>query len=260
MSQRLRSLLRPAMIVFAFTALAAFGSACATGNPCPNCGNIVNQVPWTAPESYTYKLTDGSDIKGKAVFSVTRDGDAFVLEQRYSDAQGNTDNSVVRVAADTLKPLSSRREITDAEQRRTAESTYDPVGTGTCGTGVVVNITQTTYNPPTKTTPDSSRSNPLCAPQAYYENDSSLFLWRSIKFEKGYTVDYRAVLSNRRTTQVITLTVKDQVKLPTAAGVVDAWQVDIRAQQTNQRAWFATTPDHRLLRYNNDSIVFDIVP
>ena len=32
--------------------------------------------------------------------------------------------------------------------------------------------------------------------------------------------------------------------------------VDIKADANTQQAWFAATDDHRLLRYNNGSLVF----
>jgi hypothetical protein len=95
-------------------------------------------------------------------------------------------------------------------------------------------------------------------PDHSYDNNSALFLWRTINFEKGYTVLYRTVLADRRDTQTLTLRVGDQGKLTTSAGEVDAWMVDIEAGTGTQRAWFATSPDHRILRYDNGGLVFEI--
>src|SRR3989304_3489135 len=39
---------------------------------------------------------------------------------------------------------------------------------------------------------------PLRLEEHYYENESSLFLWRTIDFEDGYKASYHSVLSNFR--------------------------------------------------------------
>ena len=246
------------LLFAAILAPLLLAAACKSDDACPTCTDIVTTIPWSAPESHTYRLKDGDKDRGQAVLSVKQDGDRLVFTQSFTDDKNNSDESSVTVDGATLKPQSSTRTVIDSELRKLAETSYEDVETGKCSSGRIANIKQSTFKPPSAEKADSTRSSPLCVPDHSYDNDTSLFIWRTIKFEKGYIVSYRTVLANRRSTQMVTLNVREQVKVETSAGEVDAWVVDIQADTRTQRAWFAATPDHRLLRYNNDSLVFEI--
>jgi hypothetical protein len=228
---------------------------CSSGNPCSRCVDIVSTVPFSGAESHTYKLQRDDKEIGKTVLSIEPSGSTFVLKQESSDDSGNADTSSVTVDQATLKPVSGHREVVDSGQRRVLDTAYEAIDKD-CSSKLVVKLKQEVFKPAAAEKPDSTRSNPLCVPQHAYDNDTSLFLWRAIKFEKGYVASYQTVLTNRRTTQVIDLLVKDQQRVSTPAGDFDAWLVEITAERTTQQAWYATTPDHRLLKYNNDGLIF----
>ena len=160
--------------------------------------------------------------------------------------------------ATTLKPLHNIHTISDKDQRRVADASYEDVDKD-CSSKRIVRIKQSTFKPPDSATPENSRGNPLCVPEHAYDNDSSLFIWRTLKFEKGYNVMYSAVFSNRRDTQTVTLTVGAKEIVKTPAGDIEAWIVDLNADQLTQRAWFATTPDHKLVAYQNESFFFRLM-
>jgi hypothetical protein len=221
----------------------------------PTHTDIVTQIPWTAPETHTYELRENNKPKATTVLLIEKREDAFVLTQRTTDDSGNADESVSTVDATTLKPLTNVHSISDKDQRRVADASYEDVDKD-CASKRVVRIKQNTFKPPDSATPDSSRSNPLCVPEHSYDNDSSLFIWRTLKFEKGYSVSYTAVFSNRRDTQTVTLTVGAKDTMKTPAGDIEAWIVDLSADQLTQRAWIATTPDHKLVAYQNESFFF----
>jgi len=237
--------------------MALLSTACAAHLVNPNAEDVVTTVPWRAPESHTYRLESDGNKKGDAVLSVDTEGDHLVLKQLFSDDKGNTDESTANVDPSTLKPLSSRREIVDKDNntRVVAEAEYQTPAKD-CSKDIVVQIKQTNFKPPDADNPDSERSSPLCVPEHAYDNDASLFLWRTIRFEKGYNVTYNTIIADRRLQQGVTLMVKDRTTIDTDAGKMDAWLVDIKADANTQQAWFATTDDHRLLRYNNGSLVF----
>ena len=245
-------------LVSALCVLFSVAGACNTTNTGPPRADVVTQIPWSAPETHTYELRVNNDLKAKTTLSIAKDGDAFVLTQRTADDIGNMDESITHVDGTTLKPLANTHSVTDKDQRRVADASYEDVDKD-CSSKRVVRITQNTYKPPTADKPDSTRSNPLCVPEHAYDNDSSLFLWRTLKFEKGYTVTYAAVFSNRRDTQTVTLTVKDKLTMKTPAGDFEVWQVDLNADQVTQQAWFATTPDHKLVAYQNESFFFRLL-
>ena len=248
---------RSALLALALLLLVgAAAVSCNRNNACNNCQDIVTGIPWTTPESHTYQLRDGSDDKGRAVLSIEQQGDRLSLTQAFSDDKGNSDESNVLVDPQTLKPASATRTIIDSDVRNVVESSYEAVDSGQCSAGTIVRIKQSTYKPPNATEPDSQRSNPLCVPLHAYDNDTSLFVWRTMKFEKGYVVTYKTVLANRRDTQVVTLEVRDKVEIDVPAGHYEAWLVFIEADRRTQQAWFATTPDHLLVKYHNQSLDF----
>lgn len=242
-------------LVLVAPVLVLAGSACTAGDACPKCQDVVTGVPWQPAEKHTYQLKQDGTDKGETQLAVEKDGANFVLRQLSHDEKGNSDNSSVTVDAAALKPVSGTREIIDASQRTVLTTAYES-GAKACDSGLVVQIKQQVYKPPSAEKPDSSRSSPLCLKEHSYDNDASLFLWRTVKFEKGYTVTYRTVLTGRRATQIVTVNVKDQERVTTPAGDFDAWFVEITAAQSTQRAWFATSSDHRLLRYDNDNLTF----
>lgn len=248
-----RARIVPVVVGCAVAAIAAGG--CAANGTSVKTEDIVMSIPWTAPESHTYELKVNNDPEGMSTLSIAMDGDAVVLTQHAEDTKGNTDDSVVRADPATLKPFSATHTVTDKNEKRVAEATYEDTGSE-CSAKRVVRIKQSTYKPPDEATPESTRGNPLCVPDHGYDNDSALFIWRTIKFEKDYTVTYTTVLSNRRDTQKVRLQVGDQVKVKTPAGEFDTWRVDLTADQISQTAWFATTPDHKLVAYQNESFFF----
>ncbi len=158
--------------------------------------------------------------------------------------------------ATTLKPITQNRSITDSELRNVVDSSYETVSPDECDDSMIARIKQTTYNPPTATDPSSERSNPLCVPEHAYDNDSSLFIWRTIKFEKDYHVRYQTVLTNRRDIQTVELTVADKTEIDVPAGHFEVWLVIVQADQRSQSAWFTTSADHTLVKYDNDTLEF----
>ena len=246
---------RIAALLLASALLAS--AACADNDP-PEREPIVEDIPWTAPEAYRYELTtsSGGDPRGEGVLSITMDGDSLLLSQMFSDPEGNADSSVLEVEAETLAPLVGRRVITDADEdrRAIAETEYGPIDDGDA---MAVRIRELNFDSLEDDEPSSRRCNPMRIEEdVYYDNDSSLFLWRTIKFEEGYEVTYSAVIANRRDKRPVTLRVRRQERIETAAGEFDAWLVGIEAEGQVHNAYFATTDDHKLLWYDNDDLTF----
>jgi len=246
---------RCALLGIAVAALAALAAGCNTGSSIKT-SDIVDRVPWTAPETHRYELRIDNDPAGETTLSVRREGDAFVLSQLSADDKGNSDGSNTTVDASTLKPLANEHTVIDKDQKRVAVARYEDVGTDECDSGRIARIEQQVYDPPDEATPDSTRGGPLCVPEHAYDNDSSLFIWRTIRFEPGYEVSYISVISNRREKRTITLRVNRIERVQTPAGEFDAWRVDIIADNVHQTAWFSTDDDRHLVAYQNQSFYF----
>jgi hypothetical protein len=254
-SNRRRNWRARAVALAACGALVLAFSACSTKPNGPPKVDIVTQIPWTAPETHTYELRNNNKPIGETTLSIARAGDSFVFTQHTADTDGNSDEALTTVDATTLKPAANKRTVTDSSEKRVADATYEDTDKD-CSAKRVVKITQLTFKPPDESEPESTRSNPLCVPEHAYDNDESLFLWRTIKFEKGYTATYNAIFSNRRDTQVVTLKVTGQDKITTPAGEFEVWVVELTADEATQTAWFATTDDHKLVAYQNESFFF----
>jgi len=211
--------------------------------------DIVAAIPWSEGEApLVYTITDGGRERGQATLSIKRDDGRVLLEQSSSDDEGNSDVSVVTADPATLKPFAMTRTVINEDERAVVEATYE---------AEIVRIKQTNYEPPDATTPDNTRENPLRLPEHGYDNHSSLFLWRTITFEEDHTVTYTTIVSNRRETQEVTLTVVGRDQVETPAGQFEAWHVKIEGEEGGaQDAWYATSPDHRLLVYDNNDVVF----
>jgi hypothetical protein len=227
-------------------------AACAEDNSGDSV-DIVSEIPWDAPEAARYVIVNSDDEQqGEGVLSIVEDADGhLVFMQQFADEDGNADRSVVVADAQTLRPLRAERQITDAsdDRRAVAVSRYGEEEDG----DPIVRIAELNYDPADEDDP-ALRCSPLKINSPhFYDNDTSLFLWRTIRFEEGWSGTYTTVLSNRRVQGALTLTVQLQEQVTTPAGEFDAWLVRIEGEgRQSQRAWFATTPDHTLLVYNNN--------
>ena len=237
-------------------ATAALLAACSGPPKEPDDPYVVTSVPWTAPEHLSYILLDQDEEEqvGRGVLSVTEESGELLLIQSFSDDEGNADDSVLLVEPDTLKPLRGTRSLFDAEgdELRTVDSEYGPLDDGDYG----VRIRQQVFDPASEDEAESTRCNPLRVPESAFDNDASLFLWRTLPFEEDLEVQYTTSIPNRRTTRIVTLVVREPERIETPAGTFDAWHVFVLAEGQSHDAWFEVDPPHRLVRYDNDLQVF----
>ncbi len=209
--------------LFLFVVGCGGGSSVATSD-------IVSSIPWTGSETLKYVLKDrdGREV-GKAELAISREGLTTRLSQSFSDADSSDETSVV-VDASTLKPISGTRTITTPTDKEELSVTYSSEG---------ALIKQ------------GDRQSGLSVPEHSYDNDMSLFLWRTLRFERGYSAAYVTIITNRRSRQTVELKVFGLESVTVPAGRFDAWKLDINAPGARQTAWFADTPSRPLLKYDN---------
>ena len=220
-------------------ALVVLAGACAEEEVATQ--DVVSVIPWPDTETTRYILRereDGDEERGRGTISVQRDGDDYRLGLRFEEGS-NSDESTVLVDAETLKPLSVRREIVGPDETTVLEGRYE---------GDLVRITARTDG--------RERSNPLRLEEHYYDNESSLFLWRTLRFEEGYSASYRAVIVNRRNQQVVTVEVVGRESVTVPAGTFQAWRVEVRSGGVEQVAWYADTATRPLVKYDNSELLF----
>jgi hypothetical protein len=180
---------------------------------------------------------NGTDL-GEAVLSVEVDGDMTRLRQEFA-AEEAEDTTIVTVDSVTLKPIASERDIQEPdgdEERIEVEYTED---------GALIR--------------QGDRQSGLSVPEHSYDNDTSLFLWRTLPFEEGYQASYNTIITNFRSRQKVNLRVVRLESVTVPAGTFEAWRLVITTSNARQIAWFANTPERQLVRYDNDrDLIFEL--
>ncbi len=228
------------LLVFAAACLET-QSACAQED-----SDIVTSIPWADQESADYLLLDPGDgeVCGNGTLSISRTGGQFELSLRF-ESNGNTDVTTLLVDAETLQPASVRRERLIDGKSEIVTGEYDD-------DEKVVRIVEVVG--------DDRRELPRrLDEERYFDNETSLFLWRTLRFEEGYETSYETVLVNQGGSQrTVKLRVDSIQRITVPAGTFDAWRVEIVAGEVNQVAWFTQTPEHYLLQYHNSVQIFQL--
>jgi len=161
------------------------------------------------------------------------------LFQRYR-SQTSVDTIDVYVDAKTLKPISSTRMIENDNP-----DDEDLIEVSYAEDGATVRV--------------GGRQSGLSVPEHSYDNDSSLFLWRTLPFAQGYESSYTTIITNRRSRQQVVLRVTGKESVTVPAGTFDAWRLEITTSNARQLAWFSADAARVLLRYDNDrNVIFEL--
>ena len=213
-------------------------SACSSGNSGPPTSDIVSAIPWQGNESHDYVLADNSGkTLGNETLAVAVNGVTTTLTQDFKNDTGSDVSNVI-VDSQTLKPQSATRKIVRPD------STVD---------------LQVTYTDQGALIKQDSKQSGLSVPEHSYDNDSSLFLWRTIPFVDGYESSYVTIITNQRSRQTVDLKVIGKETVAVPAGKFEAWRLEIRTSNARQVAWFTDTPQHVLLKYDNDrGLIFEL--
>ncbi len=210
---------------------------------------IVEGIPWSDAERAEYVLLDRDDPEvecGTGTLTVERQGDRFQLTLRFEDGD-NSDTSTVIVDDETLQPFSVRRERLIDGEVEAVEGEYDREEQA-------IRVVEFIGDDEPRTVPRRLDED------VFYDNESSLFLWRTIRFEEGYEAKYHTVLVNQGgTTREVTIRVVGKEEVTVPAGTFDAWRVDITTADLDQVAFFADTPERQLVFYNNSVQIFQLV-
>jgi hypothetical protein len=238
--------MRRALLLAPLLLGALFAAACVDRSEVET-QDIVTAIPWADGERLEYVLLDRDDLEkrvGTGVLAIERKNSRFELQATF-EGQGVTDESLILVDDETLKPVSVRRERRN-DENVVVQATYDPVE-------MVIE---------TIITEDGEDPRPIprrLDEEHYYDNESSVFLWRTIAFAEGYEARYFAVLANQGgTQQLVRLEVKEKEQITVPAGTFDCWRLEMRSSNVRQVAWYADTPQHPLVQYDNSRQVFQL--
>lgn len=234
--------------------LAAFLSLCgifALAGACDSASDelvsreIVEQIPWDPPQSWTYALIDDGDKIGTGVLSIERDGDEFVFTQEFEFPDRDiTDDVVVRTDADTLFPVSTSRTLDGEDGVRQCDATYAPP---------IVTVLDESD--------EGSREDELDYPLPAYDSWMDIFLWATIDFGEGFATPYVDILVCKLSKPdllgaELEVVGEEQVTVP--AGRFEAWHVEYSAGGDTQDVWYTTDDAHTMVRYDSGQLVFEL--
>tara|TARA_Y100000590_G_C15738359_1_gene1019367 strand:- start:2563 stop:3321 length:759 start_codon:yes stop_codon:yes gene_type:complete len=214
---------------------------------------IVYQIPFTSNEQHRYKINNSEEdeIALGVLSSYIEDGH-LVLEQKYLSLKDETatDEIVLVVDPQTLKPLAGLREISHANpDGKQVNDVYEWVYDSNLDFPKLDS---------TVTTQNGIKNQSLELIGNYFDNESSFWLWRTLEFFDGGEFSYNTsiVLSNENNSMSVRIFPEESVRVP--AGTYNAWRLVIRNGRALASAWINTLPPHEMVRYDNGDIVLQL--
>lgn len=209
--------------------------------------DIVEDIPWSAPESASYRVIDddGEEVGTLETTIEETDNGALSLRQDFDFPEADfVNNAEVIVDAESLQPRSTSFKI------------VGPDGTISCGAAYLEG--EVTVE---RVGEDDTRTDTLDVPAIAYDSWSDLFLWRTIAFAEDYTVEYTDILSctlDRTQKLGVTLTVEEREEIEVPAGTFETWRLEIESGGAEQTAWYTTDESRQLIRYHNGRETFEL--
>lgn len=233
----------PATLVAALAGMLLLGACSGQAHPAP-AGPVVKSLPFSAGERLTYDLLDDTGaVAGNGTLSVEAgEGDALRLVQAYQRAGGGqpvADTTTVIVQARTLQPRAMTRAIAgrDAEERYTG--TYAPDGSAVDAHAV---------------RGGTDRAHSMRLRSGAYENESSLWLWRTLDFAEGYDARYTSVNLVDQSQQTVSVRITGTERIEVPAGSFETWRVQIRNGRATRIAWIAVADPHVVVQWDNGAM------
>jgi len=236
--------LRAVLLIATLSLAALTPAACSSKTTTLSSEAIVSDIPWPASEEARYRLMDGDDEKGNGVLTIDSQGGRVTFRQAF-ESENFKDEAQAVADSTTMEPESVRRVIDGPEGKRRWEVEYKDAAAS------VVQRSE-----------DDERQDNLAVPTRSYDSWTDVFLWRTIDFRDGYAASYSDVLSATLArpqviSQTVRVTGRETVVVP--AGTFEAWRLEIRSDDGSQEAWYADTATRPLVRYDNGSLVFELL-
>jgi len=238
-------------------------AGCASGGPSAETSDIFQAAPWASGEELNYQILDSDlEVMGTGVLaSVVVEGQ-IALEQQYVEAAPPaglspiTDEVTVFVNPSTLRPERGMRVARGREDD--GDPTYDRwawlYGTNEDGEPTV------TIEHFEAEDDDDPSERTLRLRDHYYDNESSLWLWRSVDLTEAYEAFYVSVNALERNQQTVNLRVPQTEMITVPAGEFEAYRLLLRNGRAVRTAWIEAVEPHRILRWDNGSSILELLP
>lgn len=206
--------------------------------------SIVASVPFADGERMSYELRDDRGVLGHGVLTVKREGGDLVLAQEYTEAsppegeKPTSDRSTARVDAATLQPRTVERVVEGRDDTTTYAGEYSDDGRS-------VQLTR-----------DGGHERDVKLPVHAYENETSLWLWRSLDLTEEYQSQYVSVNVVERTRQTVAVEVTGRQRTTVPAGTFDTWRLQLRNGRATRVVWINVEAPHQVVQWDNGDVVF----
>lgn len=251
---------RPLLLV-ALAGLVALFAACGPATPSAETVDIVSQIPFVDGEVYRYSLTnDRGEVFGEGVLTTLADEDGFALFQAFTEADPppgvapTTDVISVQVRRDNLQPVGGRRSTNgrDGDGGATSEETRWSYGTEQ---GEPIASIQSLDED--GGIADERTVGPLR--DHHYDNESSLWLWRTLPFEVDWERNYVSMNPFQGSQQTVNLWVSARQIIEVPAGSFDVWRLQVRNGRAVRVAWINAQAPHQIVQWDNGTTVFRLL-
>ena len=231
-------------------------AACAGASPSGQTAAIVAQVPFAPGERLVYAIRDAQGARlGTGTLAVVVAADGHLsLRQSYEEASPpsglppSVDAAAVEVDAKTLEPSAGTRQVA----RR--EGTVAPVDGytwtyGEVGGKDVLRSTAVKHGKPPSLKDVTLRDH-------YYDNETSLWLWRTLAFAEGYDAFYVSANGVEQEQQTVNVSIRQRERVEVPAGSFEAWRLIFRSGRAVRTAWVNVNAPHEVVKWDNGDVIF----
>ncbi|MEX1021703.1 MAG: hypothetical protein WD058_01025 [Dehalococcoidia bacterium] len=248
--------------------------ACAGATPRGDTSDIYRDAPFARGESLVYRIVDAeAAVIGHGTLEVTELPSGLLeLRQAYVEADPPagappvTDTVTVVVDPSTFRPRSGEREILRREADGTPSTErYD---------WTYVAEDEEWQITSTRGDAEGERDErTLGLRDHHYDNESSLWLWRSIDFPSAASLEagdasdadsafeafYVSVNPIDRSQQTVNLRLPQTETVSVPAGEFEAYRLLLRSGRAVRTAWIEVAAPHRVLRWDNGESVLELL-
>ena len=229
-------------------------AACSAATPSAETSRIVSQVPLADGERYVYELvTIEGQLLGRGELTTRLEGTRFVLSQQYEGVPQDgrapaTDVTELAVDASTFAPFGALREaVREEDDGATERERWEWAYTQDAEDGLL-SITRTEDG--------NERNNELKLRSDHYDNESSLWLWRTLDFDEELDLNYVSVNPIERTQQTVNIQTPAIETIEVPAGTFEAWRLIVRNGRAIRSAWVNSLPPHQVVQWDNGDVIF----
>lgn len=250
----------PALLVTALATASLLVAGCASAGPSAETAAVFEAAPFVDGEALQYQvLVAEGEVAGHGTLSVAVEDGRLALHQSYSEADPpagvtpTSDETTVWVDPSTFVPTGGERVIVrrDGDGEVTTERFEWTYGEQNDAPRLFQSSDDGDGEP---------RERELRLREDFYDNESSLWLWRSIDLAADIDAYYVSVNAIEVSQQTVNVRVPQTETVTVPAGEFEAYRLLFRNGRAVRTAWIEVAAPHRVLRWDNGDVVLELLP